>query len=81
MNKGLLVKQVRNKLNFTQDDLGKRMFVGLQEVSRWERSIVDFPNARVFELKDWFEYLTGDKKEAERLFKPYIEEIRGLVSA
>lgn len=79
MSLGLLVKQVRWKLGFNQKELGLRMFVSQQEISKWETGHITLPHERIFELKDWYEYLTGDKKGAKRLFDPYVNEIRNKV--
>ena len=47
MDRYLLVRQARNELNMTQAEFGEMLDVGLQEVSKWERNIINIPKPRL----------------------------------
>ncbi len=75
MNKGILVKQARIIMNKTQRELASILGVNHDEVSKWERSVRDFPDSRVFDLMYFFELATCDGEKTMVLFSPYVKEI------
>ena len=74
MNLGIRIKEEREKLNMSQDELAEKMNITRQAISKWETG-KSFPDIeKILELSNLFnlsldELVKGDKAFQENLIK------------
>ncbi len=83
MNLGIRIKEEREKLNMSQDELAEKMNITRQAISKWETG-KSFPDIeKILELSNLFnlsldELVKGDKAFQENLIKEGTAGISGL---
>ncbi len=75
MDKGLLLKQVRECLELNQTEMSRVLGITRCEVNKLERNVRILPDSRVFELMYFFELETDNNEITMVLFAPYIKDI------
>lgn len=84
MDLGNRIKNEREKLNLSQDDLAQKMDISRQAISKWETG-KSYPDIEtILKLSDLFnlsldELVKGDKTFQENLIKEARSKISGLV--